>query len=51
MYTFDFISIRVYPHSHENVQKLRGRAHSDANKILQRHNIDRSRLSFEKRIV
>ena len=28
-----------------------GRAHPDANKILQRHNIDRSRASFERRIV
>ena len=28
-----------------------GRAHSDANKILQRHDIDRSMVSFERRIV
>ena len=28
-----------------------GEAHSDANKILQRYDIDRSRVSFEKRIV
>ena len=28
-----------------------GRAHSDANKILQRHDIDKSRVSFERRIV
>ena len=51
MYTFDFISIRVYPHPHENVRKWGGRAHSDANKILQRHDIDKSRVSFERRIV
>ena len=28
-----------------------GRAHSDANKILQRHDIDSSLVSFERRIV
>ena len=28
-----------------------GRAHSDAYKILQRHDIDKSRVSFERRIV
>ena len=28
-----------------------GRAHSEANEILQLHDIDRSRLSFERRIV
>ena len=32
-------------------EKEEGRAHSDANKILQRHDIDRSRLSFERRIA
>ena len=33
---------------HENEGR---RAHSDANKILQRHDIDRSRVSYERRIV
>ena len=28
-----------------------GKAHSDANKILQRYDIDRSRVSFERTIV
>ena len=28
-----------------------GRAHSDANKNLQRHDIDKTRVSFERRIV
>ena len=28
-----------------------GRTHSDANKILQRYDIDRSKVSFEKGMV
>ena len=28
-----------------------GRAHSDANKNLRRHDIDKSRVSFERKII
>ena len=36
----------------ENARKLLGgRSHSDADKILQRHAIERSSVSFERRMI
>ena len=46
-----FSALKIFVQKHENTQKLGGRAQSDANKILQRHDIDKSRISFERRIV
>ena len=37
---------------HENARKWgRGRAHSDANKILQRYDTDRSTVFFERGMI
>ena len=46
MYTLDFINFRVYPPPMKMHENEGGGVHSDANKILQRHDIDRSRVSF-----
>ena len=37
--------------NHENARKWGGRAHSDANKNIQIHDIYRSRVLFERYIV